>query len=336
MRVRTSILSISAAAALALLAGCSGNGSIVLTTSASDRSATREVVLNARMGLAPQFLQTIHFGPPHLRVQPDTPGPKDLAVSDDDGAVEVLDHNFALEQTILDPTACPTGDFYDKVGRLYAADYCGPEVTEYQPSGALLFTYTAAGMNDPLAVATDRADNVYVADYGGAQASIVVEFPQGSNNPIASCSTGIANSGIAIDASGAVFVSGNNPSTGFGNLLEYPSGIAGCPVPITLGVTLGFAGGLQIDKAHNLVACDQIAGVDIIPPPYASISSTITGAGDSFRVALNRVNGKIFIVDAEGADVLVDLYPSGTPFAVLNHNNGLVFPAGVATNPYQQ
>lgn len=337
MRISATIKTLSAVAALALLAGCSSSGSTLPAGKVTDQSHVRAEHARALTGVAPQFLQRINFGRPVVHVNPDTPGPKDLAVSDFAGTVEILNRTYALERVVSDPTGCPDGDFYDVHGRLYDADYCASAVTEYTPNGTLKFTYTAAGLSNPVGVTTDAASHVYAVDFGGGNPSIVVEFPQGNSTPTASCSTGLANEGVAVDTNGAVFVDGENPNTGLGVILEYQNGLAGCPTPTTLPVSLGFPGGMQIDDAHNLVICDQGAGIDIIPPPYTSISSTIvTGALDNFHVAINRKNGKIFIADPANANVLVDLYPSGTPFAVLNGANGLSDPAGVATNPYPQ
>lgn len=333
MRIPTPIKALSAVAALALLAGCSGNGSALPASSITSQSHARTINFHAaQTGVAPKYLESIRFGRAN-HVIPNTPGPRDLAVTDfGTGGVVVLDHNYNPEGTINDSTFFPDGNFYDNSAHEYDADYGAAEVTEYHTNGSLMFTYTASGMSDPVGVTTDSANNVYAADYGSGAASIVVEFPQGSSTPIASCSTGLANEGIAVSSSGAVFVSGNNPNTGAGNILEYTNGLAGCPTPTTLGVTLGFAGGLQIDRHNNLVACDQFVGIDIIPAPYNAVSSTIGGFIDPFHVAINHHNGKIFVADVGAADVQVDLYPSGTPFMTVT--NGLVDPAGVATNPY--
>jgi len=336
MRISATFKTMGAVAALALLAGCSNSGSALPSGNVTAQSHARAAHARALTGVAPQFLQSINFGHPAAHVSPDTPGPKDLAVSDFVGAVEILDRTYALERVVTDPSGCPDGDFYDVHGRLYDADYCASEVTEYTPNGTLKFTYTAAGLSNPVGVTTDAASNVYAVDFGGGNPSIVVEFPQGNTTPSASCSTGLANEGVAVDSSGAVFVDGENPNSGLGVVLEYPNGLAGCPTPTTLPVSLGFPGGMQIDNAHNVLVCDQAAGIDIIPPPYTSISSTIPGGADNFHVAINRKNGKIFIADPADADVLVDLYPSGTSFAVLGSANGLFDPAGVATNPYPQ
>jgi DNA-binding beta-propeller fold protein YncE len=335
MRISTTLKGLSAVAAVALLAGCSSSSSTLPSSSISNQSHVRAQHARALTGVAPQFLRSINFSRPVGHVNPNTPGPRDLAVSDFVGTVEILNRTYALERVVTDTTGCPDGDFYDQKGRLYDADYCAAAVTEYTANGTPIFTYTDASLANPVGVTTDAANNVYAVDFGGGGASVVVEFPQHNTTAVASCATGLANEGVAVDTNGAVFVDGEDPNTGLGVILEYPNGLAGCPTPTTLPVSTGFPGGMQIDKAHNLVLCDQSAGIDIIPPPYTSISSTIvTGASDNFHVALNRKNGKMFIADPGLADVLVLLYPSGTPFTVLGSANGLGDPAGVATNPY--
>ncbi|HEY5095875.1 MAG TPA: hypothetical protein VII69_12235 [Candidatus Eremiobacteraceae bacterium] len=333
MRISATSKVLGAVAALALLAGCSSSSSIVPAARVADLSHERAEHSRALTGVAPQFLQSIDFAHPVAHVNPDTPGPRDLAVSDFVGTVEILNRTFAPKRIVADPTGCPDGDFYDIRGRLYDADYCAGEVTEYTPNGTLMFTYTASGMANPVSVTTDAANNVYAVDFRGTSASIVVEFPQGNSTPTASCFTGLENEGVAVDSTGAVFVDGADPNTDLGVILEYPNGLAGCPTPTTLPVSLGFPGGMQIDNAHNLVVCDQSAGIDFIPPPYNSIL-TMPGAKDNFHVAINRRNGKMFIADPVNAQVLVELYPGGALVGVLFGPNGLTDPAGVATNPY--
>lgn len=289
-----------------------------------------------RTGVAPQFLSMLHFG--HSAPRPDVcPKPrckgmlKDIAVSDfGSGAVEVLNRKYALSSTITSGLDEPNGNYYDNQGNLYVANDAGNNVTEYSPAGSLIFTYSAKQI-DPVDVSTDKNRNVYVADFGDAAASVVLKYSQGSNLLSAGCGTGLANEGVAVDKSGNVFVSGNNPSTGTGVLLEYAGGLSGC-ASTTLGVTLGFAGGLQIDRHGNLLACDQDAGVDIIPPPYTAIGSTISSS--CFHHALNKRQNLIFIAQpAPTANVLVDEYPSGTAVTTLGSANGLSNPVAVATYP---
>jgi hypothetical protein len=180
---------------------------------------------------------------------------------------------------------------------------------------------------------TDISGNVYVADYGplGSAPGVVEEFPQGNNTPSASCATGVRNGGIAWDRTAGLFVSGENPNTHTSSILWYRAGLAGCPTPKTLGVTISGPGGLQMDMRDNLLACDTFKGVvDIIPPPYSAVSATIAGATICANIALNVTQNQIYIVDPANGDVLVDQYPSGSHITTLNSVNGISSPAGVA------
>ena len=330
MRTKSIAVTVAMLSTTALLAACSGSG-MSGTQSAIPGSGTQSqshrLPLEAT-GVAPKFLAQLRFGQ-HL-ARPNAAPIKDLAVSDfGTGAVEVLNGTYGLGSTITNGLNGPDGDWYDKKGNLYVANYGGVNVTEYNKAESLTSTYSS-GLIDPVGVTTDKSGNVYVADYGDGSASVVVEYPQGSNSPITSCNTGLANEGIVVDKHGNVFVSGNNPNTGQGDLLEYSGGLSGCSAT-TLPITFSFAGGLQIDKHGNLVACDQLVGVDIIPPPYTSVGSTITGTSDAFHVALSLKQKVLYIADPALAEVLVDKYPSGTSITTLGSGNGLSDPAGVAT-----
>jgi hypothetical protein len=330
------------AAAVALLAGCSGSSSFAPSgSSVSGPSGTSNASVSraqsqgrgsvrsggARPGVVARITQV---EPSHvLTAEAAKGGPKDLAVTDYVGNTYILNHTYHLVTTI-GGFGGADGARYDTHGNLYVVDYVNSVVDEYNPSDSLIAQYST-GTSNPINVTTDGAGHVYVADYGG---ETIVEFPQGVNTPSASCSTGLANEGIAVDAKHNVFVSGNESvSGGPGLLAEFKGGLKGCKETSLSGVSLSFAGGLQIDNHHDLVACDQGVGVDIIPPPYTSISSTITGAADSFHVALNKKNTLIFIADLGNSDVLVDRYPSGTNVTTIGAANGLDGAAGVATFP---
>ena len=334
--MRTNLtLAAAALSGAALLAACSGNG---LTGMQSAVPGVQSQLRNSqfapeRTGVAPQYLQMLRFGQaPYVRpdTHPDVSKLADIAVSDwGSGAVEVLNPSYKLAETITDGLNGPDGDYYDAKGNLYVADYAGVNVTEYSKTGKLTHTYSV-DLLDPVNVTVDKKNHVFVADYASGQPSVVVEYPQGRDNPIASCSTKLANEGVVVDSKGDVFVSGNN-SNGTANIIEYKGGLKGCKATM-LKVPLGYAGGLQLDAKQNLVVCDQTIGVDIVPPPYKSVGSTIKGGQDSFHVALDAANTTIFIADpSSDADVLVDKYPSGGRIATLGSKNGLTDPSGVAT-----
>ncbi|HEY2474136.1 MAG TPA: hypothetical protein VGI19_04975, partial [Candidatus Cybelea sp.] len=137
---------------------------------------------------------------------------------------------------------------------------------------------------------------------------------------------------------GHIFVSVDTPQKGSnaGFILEYKGGLSGCKA-ITLGVNLGAAGHLTIDRHKNLVVCDRQSGaVDIIPPPYTKVDSTITaGISGAVDVALNKQQSLLYVVNFPYPtdDLVVDTYPSGTNVTTLGASEGLLSPQGVAAYP---
>jgi len=332
LRIKSALLP-AALASAALLAACSGNGSGTQSALPGNTMQSQSHILSLaeRSGIAPQFLSILHAATPakHKKHK----GLKELVVSDT-GLGELVEFNNKYVETgdIVDSGV--DGDWVDRRENAYSANYSALTANEYNKGGSLVATYSTS-LTDPVDVTTDTKGNVYVANYGSSGAA-VVEYPQGSNTPSNTCNTGLNNEGIATDKKCDVFLSGNNPNTGSGTLLEYKGGLSGCSAT-TLGATLTFAGGLQIANNGDLIACDQLSGVDIIPPPYSTVSKTITvsGGSDYFHDALDQKNKTLFIADAGTAEVYVVSFPAGTLLKTLGASNGLSLPYGVATWPYQ-
>jgi hypothetical protein len=202
---------------------------------------------------------------------------------------------------------------------------------EYAPNTTMpTFTYSAK-LIDPVAVTTDAKRHVFVADYDdGGSSGTIPEYAQKSNKVAKQCLVGGAAEGVAVDKNGNVFAS-YNASTG-GALVEFKGGLTGC-TGTNLGISLKEAGGLVLDNNSDLVACDQLLlAIDIIEPPYSSVSSTITGFIDPFHVALNATNTLVFVADVAAKEVVVDKYPTGSSYAKLGSSRGLSDPAGVAAH----
>jgi len=329
------VVAAMSAAAVGVLAGCSGSGSSSMSPIVPSSHAMRQAVSRDMTGVAPKYLESIRLGGAHVpAVRPNTGG-KVLAVSDfGTGAVEVLNHSYTLIQTITNGLNGPDGDWYDQGGNLYVGNYGGTYIQEYAPGGSSpSFNYTS-GLTDPIGVSTDESGNVFAADYQGDQ---VVEFPQGSNTPSHACPVAGAPENVAIKENGAVFVDLNLNAGGAG-VVEFPAGLGSCGNEVSLISSLGFAGGMQLDNHNNLVVEDQTCPcVDIIDKPnYNTVSSTISnGFSDPFHVALNRYNTLIYVADVGNANVQVLDYPSGTPVTTLGSGNGLSDPAGIAVHPFQ-
>ncbi|MBV8531231.1 MAG: hypothetical protein JO104_07925 [Candidatus Eremiobacteraeota bacterium] len=258
----------------------------------------------------------------------------DLAVTDlGTGAVEVLDGSYRLIDTLRAGLNGPLGDYYDARGNLYVANWPGINVTEYDRTLRQIYTYSQ-DLVDPIGVTVDGAGNVYVADGGGGKPSVVVEYPQRRKVPRAACFTGLLNGGVAVDAAGDVFVSGDGSLRGGGFLREFKHGLKGCHARV-LRVAFGSVGGLQVDNNGNLVVSAEFAGVVVMPPPYTSKAFRFKVTPDSHNIALTRKNDLIFIADPSfyGHQVVVATYPQGKYVTTLNGSNGLSVPVGVATYP---
>jgi hypothetical protein len=321
---------VTAAATIALLSACSGAGSQGASSTIPGSGISQSLQRSdlSRAGISPKhlaaarLLKSLSHG---VNPAKKKKGEKDLFVSDfGTGAVEILaNKTWTNTGSISDGIDGPDGNWVDKKGNLYVANYAGLDITEYA-KGSTSPSNTYSGVEDPVAVTTDSSQNVYEGDYEGGYVS---EFAQGSNSIIAQCSPGGDVEGVAVDKSGDVFVAYYVEDVG-GKITEYTGGLSGCS-GTTLGVTLEYPGGMVLDKKGNLVVCDQDAeAVDIIAPPYNSVTGTLgSGYSDPFHVTINKKNKQAYVANYGDEDVYVLSYPAGSTQATLNGSNGLSLPA---------
>ncbi len=309
----------------------------VHTDDRHDETCHPDLASASRSGVAPAFISRLHLV---TGASPDKKkkykGLKALFVTDfGTGEVEILKNGtYASDGTISDGLDGPDGDWIDSKGNFYVANYAGPNIQEYKPKGSSpSFTYSAS-ITDAVGVSTDSEGNVYEADYNDGGEGYVNEYKQGSNTVAATCSPGGSVEGVAIDKSGDVFVDFNNPNTGHANIVEYKGGLSGCN-GTTLGVTLGFAGGLVLDSKNDIVVCDQTGpSVDVIAPPYSSVTRTLgSGYSDPFHVTLSAKNKLAFVAVNGAAVVDVIDYSTGSITQTLNSANGLSDPASAVDGP---
>lgn len=285
-----------------------------------------------KTGIAPKFFPLLRFhrfkGHPAIGI-----GPRHILV-DDGGAgnVAVID-NFAWtnDGTITSGIAGPDGNFVDANHNFYEADYKNNVINEFTHVGSNewigsspSFTYNS-GLNDPINVAVDSRGNVYAANYNHGVNGAVVEYAQGSNTPIDTCPVPGGPQGVAIDTAGDVFASLD--FKGIGYVVEYAGGLSGCN-SMNLPISIGFVGGMVIDKNGNLLICDQTnAVVDVVDPPYTGVSGTLgSGYSSPFHITVNKRNSIAYVTDAVAAVVDVLSYPSGSLITQLGGSNGLVDP----------
>jgi hypothetical protein len=307
------------AAAACVLAACSGGAPPYQSPAFSDL---------ARSGVAPALLSHLHVAarakvrPQRIRYR----GLRDVYVSDigNDDVVLLKDQTYTYLRALTDGIYGPDGAFIDKKGNFYVANFENVNITQYGPHATKpTFTYNA-GMTDPVDVTVDGHGNVYEADYLGG---FVAEYAQKSNTQLYQCSPGEAE-GVAVDPSGDVFVD-------FGSsIVEYIGGLSGCTAT-PLGVTLESAGGMAIDRHDDLIVCDQLGqAVDVIAPPYTSVTRVLQSGYAPFHVTINKDDGLAFVASLYEAAVYVVDYSTGGTLAKLEGKTyGLADPAAAVYGP---
>jgi DNA-binding beta-propeller fold protein YncE len=77
-----------------------------------------------------------------------------------------------------------------------------------------------------------------------------------------------------------------------------------------------------------LLVCDAgTSAVDIIAPPYSSITGTLgSGWAEPFFITIYRAGNQAYVTDPGAADVRILGYPSGSVVATLGSANGLALP----------
>lgn len=336
---RTALSSIAALVALALLAGCTGGlqGSSSAIPGSGLTSTERSYSDLARTGISPRYFSLMRLE--RRTAVPNTyHGLRDLYIDDVGlgspyGEVVLFRNGTYTKKTdITTGINGPDGNFIDKPGNLYVANYAAVDIAEYAPRAKSPSFVYSAGMKDPVDVAVDASGNVYEDDYNSGGAGFVKEYSQAQNLTRHTCTLGSPAEGVGVDSKGDVFVSYNVASGG--GIIEYKGGLKGCHATV-LGVSLLFAGGLAVDAKNNLIVCDQDApAVYVIDPPYTKVKKKIgSGYTDPFHVAINKANTDVFIVDPGNVAVYVYTYPLGHIVTTLGSTDGLVDPFGAVDSP---
>jgi streptogramin lyase len=154
---------------------------------------------------------------------------------------------------------------------------------------------TTASFNAPTALALDAGGNIYVADYGnnlirkisttGVVSTIAGNGTQGSLNGQSTASSFNGPTGLAIDASGNIFVADNNNNQirkiSAAGLVSTVAGSDSIGAVDGIGAAAYFFGptGIVVDAADNLYVSD--AGNNLIRKIVASTGAVSTFAGNA-------------------------------------------------------
>ncbi|MGZ6870226.1 MAG: NHL domain-containing protein, partial [Frankiaceae bacterium] len=212
------------------------------------------------------------------------------------------------------PLNNPAGVASDSAGNVYVADQNNHAVEKVAPDGTLsVFAgipgvtglptagpATSSHLDNPWAIATDAADNVYIADYGNkvvekvtptGQLSVIAGVPGSAGTPTAGPATSSHLTeavGVAADSAGNVYIADAGPNViakvAPGGTLSIIAGISGTSAQPTPGLATASAlsdpAGVGVDSAGAVYVADS--GVHVIEKITAAGQlSVIAGSGSA-------------------------------------------------------
>ena len=201
----------------------------------------------------------------------------------------------------------PSGVAVDASGNVYVADSGNNKIRKISPAGAVTTlagsgaygsndgTGTVASFENPSGVAVDASGNVYVADSGnneirkissaGVVTTLAGSGAYGSTDGTGSAASFVDPGGVAVDASGDVYVadSRNNrirkiSSTGVVTTLA-GSGDFGSTDGTGSAASFGDPGGVAVDASGNVYVADSFIS-KIRKISSARVVTTLAGSGD--------------------------------------------------------
>jgi hypothetical protein len=182
----------------------------------------------------------------------------------------------------------PLGVAADLFGNVFVADNPGGKIIELLANGT---KKTFASLNQPLGVAVDAADDVFVLSFNGSTESegITEILANGTTRSIVSSSDFQA---IAADAAGDVYAT--DPSGQ--DVQEFFAGGGSR----TIGSGILSPAGLAVDKSGNVYVGDQSYGrVDVIHSDGTNAGAIGSGLSSPEGVATDAA-GDVFVTDSSG------------------------------------
>jgi len=263
----------------------------------------------------------------------------------------------------------PEGVAADSAGNVYVADTFNGTIRKITPDGVVTTlagtagvfgstdaTGTAASFNQPIGVATDSADNVYVADFGGSTirkitpAGVVTTFAGTAGVRGSADATGAAASfnqpiGVATDSADNVYVADFGGSTirkitpaGVVTTLAGTAGVTGSTDATGAAASFNQPIGVATDGAGNVYVADRgnstlrritPAGTVTTLAGAAGVTGSIDATGGAarfnqpFGVATDGA-GNAYVPDNE-------IRRDGSDTLVLSSTLRKITPAGVVT-----
>ena len=107
---------------------------------------------------------------------------------------------------------CPADLVVSRAGTLLVADACSSVIREFSTTGASLGIFASAGLSNPLGLALDGAENLFVSNTGGAFQNTIRRFSATGQDLGVFASTGLAFAArLAIDGTGNLYAANMQP-----------------------------------------------------------------------------------------------------------------------------
>lgn len=219
----------------------------------------------------------------------------------------------SLDLSTLGPSTAPAGVAVDNAEKYYIADTEGQRVLVNSISAENTLTAVNTGdftLSEPMAVATDAAGNLYIADYSKPYLVKV------TSNGVATSLTGgftLANaSGLAVDKDGNIYVADKSNN----RVVEITA--SGNGIVINTGsLELSSPEGVAVDTSGNIYIADTFNNrvVQVAANGGASVVSTgELSLGRAGGVAVDAA-GDLYISDMSNGNIL-EVPATGSPFYV--------------------
>ena len=349
MRILNPLQTLSAAAALALLTGCSGGGSSAI----APKPISPQGSVRTLMGHVPSVLSPIG----QLKINTNTgrhfvshyscpaTGPIKYMSDFNNSVINVYVGPFAGQAPcgqITSGLLNPDGMYVKTTTHdLYVANEGAFDILVFHRGQTTAYnTYTDPTGQFPV--------DVTMAKDGTIIASNILQVSGGETGSLSTWITG-PNGGtfvgnfamtndteglfVTVQKNGTVYYNDLDATTGAGALwsLTCPAGACGAQTQVA-GVSFSDPGGMESDAGEDLLANDQIAvTADTFELPNPT-PATFPLAGDPVGMAINKLDHHWFIADAVNDNAGEYLYPSGTAVGTVPGNSGGL-PIGVAVDP---
>jgi hypothetical protein len=206
---------------------------------------------------------------------------------------------------ITDGVDQPERLFVDRSRNLWVTNLGNETIAEYAPGRTKPSLTISSGVANPTGIVVDSAGTVYCANVAN---DTVTEYPKGQTTPSVTIEMSSAPEYLAVDASDNLYA-----STAYG-VFEFD---AGSSSGSNLGLAVGSAGAIEVDRAGNIILVDNAAAtIDVFPAGQTNPSKQITvGAGAPYSLAFTKSEDKLYVsvnIASGGFEIQELAYPGGT------------------------